>query len=82
MANGHLGIYDTVYIIAGEQEEKIEPDFWLRQEKFGARGVGVSQGEKVFFSSEVDNRRFSSYTVDVEVSVWRSQEKVRDLISQ
>ncbi len=82
VVDGYLGIYDTVYITAGEREEKIEPDFWLRQEKFGARGVGVNWGEKAFFRYEVDNRRFSSYRADIEVSVWRSQEKVRDVISQ
>jgi len=82
IVDGYLGIYDTIYITAGEREEKIEPDSWLRQEKFGARGVGVNWGEKVFFRYEVDNHQFSSYTADIEVSVWRSKEKVRDLISQ
>ncbi len=82
IVDGYLGIYDTLYITAGEQEQKIEPDSWLRQEKFGARGVGVNWGEKAFFRYELDNRRFSSYTTDIEVSVWHSQEKVRDLISQ
>ena len=28
------------------------------------------------------NRRFSGYTADIEASLWRSQEKVQDLISQ
>ena len=79
---GYLGIYDTVYITAGERTEKIEPDEWLRQEKFGARGVAVNRGEKAFFRYEVDNRQFSSYAADIEVSVWHSQEKVRDLISR
>ncbi len=80
--DGYMGIYDTVYITAGEREEKIEPDFWLRQEKFETRGVGVDRDEKISFTYEVDNRLFSSYTADIEVSVWRSQQKVRDLISQ
>jgi len=82
IVDGYMGIYDTVYITAGEREEKIEPDEWLRQEKFGARGVGVNRDEKAFFRYEVDNRRFSSYTADIEVSAWHSQQKVRDLISQ
>ncbi len=30
----------------------------------------------------MDNRRFSSYTVDIEVAVWHSQEKLYDLVSQ
>ena len=82
IVDGYMGIYDTIYMTAGEREEKLEPDEWLRQEKFGARGVGVNWGEKVFFRYEVDNRQFSTYSTEVSVSVWRSQEKVRDLISQ
>ena len=30
----------------------------------------------------MDNRQFSSYSAEIEVSVWHSQEKVLDLISQ
>lgn len=30
----------------------------------------------------MDNRWFSAYTADIEVSVWRGQEKVLDLIAQ
>jgi len=82
IVDGYMGIYDTIYMTAGEREQKIEPDSWLQQEKFGARGIGVNWGEKVFFRYEVDNRQFSSYTADIEVSVWHSQEKVRDLLSQ
>ncbi len=82
IVDGYMGIYDSLEITAGERPQTIEPDEWLRQEKFGARGVTVSQDEKVFFRYEIDNRRFSSYTADIEVSVWRSQEKVRDLASQ
>ena len=82
IVDGYMGIYDTIYITAGEREQKVEPDSWLRQEKFEARGVGVNWGEKVFFRYEVDNRQFSTYSADIEVSVWHSQEKVRDLLSQ
>ena len=77
-----MGIYDTLYMTAGEREQKIEADFWQRQDKFGARGVNVNWGEKAFFRYEVDNRQFSTYSADIEVSVWHSQQKVRDLISQ
>ena len=80
ITDGYMGIYDTVYITAGEREQKIEADFWLRQDRIWS--TGTNWGEKVFFRYEVDNRQFSSYTADIEVSVWRSQEKVRDLISQ
>ncbi len=80
IVDGYLGIYDTIYVTAGEQEEKVEPDFWLRQDR--SYSVWVNQDEKVFFDYEVDNRRFSSYSAEIEVSVWHSQEKVLNLISQ
>lgn len=80
IVDGYMGVYDTVYITAGEREQKIEADFWQRQDKFWS--TGVNWGEKVFFRYEVDNRQFSSYTADIEISVWHSQEKVLDLISQ
>ena len=82
IVDGYLGIYDSLEITAGEQPQTIEADEWLRQEKFGVRGVGVNQGEKAFFRYEVDNRRFSSYKADIEVSVWHSQQKVSDVVSQ
>ena len=78
--DGYMGIYDTVYITAGEREQKIESDVWLRGDKFWSSGV--DRGEKAFFRYEVDNRQFSSYAADIEVSVWRMQEKVLDVISQ
>jgi len=80
IVDGYMGVYDTVYVTAGEREQKIESDIWLQGDKFWSSGV--NRGEKAFFRYEVDNRQFSSYTADIEVSVWRSQEKVRDLISQ
>ena len=80
IVDGYMGIYDTIYITAGEREQKIEADFWLRQDRIWS--TGTNWGEKVFFRYEVDNHQFSSYTADIEVSVWRSQGKVRDLISQ
>ena len=80
IVDGYMGIYDTIHITAGEQEQEIEPDVWLRQDRYWS--TGVNWGEKAFFRYEVDNRQFSSYTADIEVSVWRSQEKVRDLTSE
>ena len=82
IVDGYIGIYDSLEITAGEQPQTIEPDEWLQQGRVWKQGVNVNWGEKVFFRYEVDNRQFSSYTADIEASVWRSQEKIRDLISQ
>ena len=78
VVDGYMGIYDTVYITAGEQEQKIEPDFRLKDDTIWWT-AGANWGEKVFFRYEIDNRQFSSYSADIEVSVWRSQQKVLDL---
>jgi len=80
IVDGYMGIYDTIYIIAGEREEKVDPDFWLGQDR--SYSIGVNWNEKAFFNYEVDNRLFSSYSADINVSVWRSQEKVADLLSR
>ncbi len=88
VVDGYLGIYDTIYVTVGEREEKIEPDFWLRQsltksaEVENTYQVSANWEEKIFFRYEIDNRQFSSYTADIEVAVWHSQEKVYDLVSQ
>jgi hypothetical protein len=70
IVDGYMGIYDTIYVTTGEREQKIEPDFWLRQE--WAWSTGVNWDEKVFFGYEVDNRQFSAYSADIEASVWHS----------
>lgn len=79
IADGYLGIYDTIYITAGEREQKVEPDFWLRWDR--SWSTGVNWGEKVFFRYEVDNRRFSTYSTPIQASVWKENEKVIDLFS-
>ena len=80
IVDGYLGVYDALYVTAGEREETIEPDFWQREGWVWS--TGVNQGERVFFRYEVDNRQFSRYSGNVEVSVWRMQEKVLNLASQ
>ena len=83
VVDGYMGIYDTVYITAGEQERVIEADFWLRgYDDYYYEPTVANWGEKVFFRYEVDNRQFQSYSADIEVSLWRSQQKVLDLLSE
>lgn len=99
VVDGYLGIYDTVYITAGEESWQVETDVWERQyptyaptridyapmsveEGKGSYYMGTNRGEKITFRYEVDNRLFSTCEADIEVSVWKSQEKVRDVISR
>jgi hypothetical protein len=81
--DGYMGVYDTLTIETGEYPQTIEADQWAQQDRYEYMpSAGVEWGGTVDFSYEVDNRRFSSYTADVAVSVWHSQEKVADLITE
>jgi len=76
--DGYIGVYDTLTVKSGEEEQKIEYDNW----EWEYWPTAVNWGEKAFFYYEVDNRRFSSYAADIEVSAWHEQEKVAVLLSQ
>ena len=76
--DGYMGVYDSLIVKAGEDEQKIEDANWERD----YWSTAVNWGEKAFFYYEVDNRWFSSYTADIEVSVWHSLEKVSDVLVQ
>lgn len=80
VVDGYMGIYDTAYITSGEREQQIDPDVWLRQDSY--HSTGVNRGDRVFFRYKVDNREFGTYTAEVDVSLWRSQQKLEDLPSQ
>ncbi len=77
IVDGYMGVYDTVYFTTGEREQKISADAWRYSDNYWS--AGVNRDEKTFFRYEVDNRRFAAYSANVEVSVWRSQEKISDL---
>lgn len=80
IVDGYMGIYDTIRITAGEYEQPIDPDFWLRGR--GVWSTGIGWGERALYRYEIDNRQFSTYETKVEVSVWQSQQKVKDITSQ
>ncbi|MFC2066808.1 hypothetical protein ACFLUO_07145 [Chloroflexota bacterium] len=80
IVDGYMGVYDTLYITAGERPQTIEADVWLRQDSFWS--IRVNRGETASFRYEVDNRQFSIYTADIGVSLWQNQEKVRDITAQ
>jgi len=78
--DGYMGVYDTLYITAGKQEQKIELYQWLKGN--GSWSSGAPWGERAVFRCEINNREFSSYSTNIEVSLWQNQEKVRDLTSR
>lgn len=80
VVDGYMGIYDTIHITAGEYEQTIEPDRWQRDRLI--HSSSTTWGGKVFFTYEVENRRFSSYMTLIQASVWQEKGKVFDLFSQ
>jgi len=78
--DGYIGTYDSLKITSGERESTIDTDVWLRGDPYYA--TGIDWGEQAFFSYKVDNRRFSAYTADVQVSLWHSQEMVAEIANQ
>ena len=74
IADGYMGIYDNLFVTTGEREDEIGRDSRPWQQS-----VAVEWDAPAFFRYEIDNRQFSSYTADIEASVWHSQEKVGDL---
>jgi len=80
ITDGYIGVYDTIYVPMGERERKVEADQWQEWSQWEMAEIGW--GDKALFRYEVDNRQFSAYSADIEVSVWHSKEKLQDLISQ
>lgn len=76
--DGYMGIYDSLIVKSGEYEQQIEEQNWERD----YWSTVITWGEKAYFTYEVDNRRFSDYKADIEVSVWQNQEKVNDILKK
>jgi len=79
IADGYLGVYDTLYITVQEREREIEPDYWQQPRVYS---IGAEWGELVSFKYEIDSHRFSTYSTNVEASVWRSGEKIIELLNE
>jgi len=79
IVDGYMGIYDTIYVTAGEYEQKIAPD-WYRY-RYPA-STGAVWGAPVHFRYEIDNRRFSTYSTPIRASLWKENEKVIDLFAE
>ncbi|MBI2860011.1 MAG: hypothetical protein HYX91_00715 [Chloroflexi bacterium] len=84
IVDGYMGVYETIHITTGEREQAIEPDFWVQQGRFfePTGSASVNRDEKAFFRYVVDNRRLSGYSDQVQVSVFRSQRKIADLLAE
>ncbi|MDD4860410.1 MAG: hypothetical protein PHR56_09480, partial [Dehalococcoidales bacterium] len=77
---GYIGVYDSFKITSGEITQTIQPDVWRTDNPYWS--TGIAWGDKTVIRYEIDNRRFSDYSADISVSIWRSQEKISDILAQ
>jgi hypothetical protein len=80
--DGYMGLYDSLTATSGEQTQTITYEQWSDETRFGMSYVYPSGADNLFYSYQVDNRRFSKYQADVRVSVWKNQVKVKDVLTQ
>jgi hypothetical protein len=80
--DGYTGLYDTLTVKGNDMQQIIQTDQWRQQDHLGfIPSASINYGGKVTFVYEIDNRWFTSYKADIEVSVWLNQEKAADLLS-
>jgi len=81
--DGFMGVYDSLEITSGEFPQTIEPDRWPEDEKYPYYStVNVQQGGSITFTYEVQNRTFSAYSAELEVTAWHEQQQLAVLLSQ
>jgi hypothetical protein len=81
--DGYIGLYDKLVIDNGQYKQTVEADQWTRQAKYGnVVGTSVEQSGQVDFVYTIDNRRFSGYTGNIEVSLWSNKVKTAGLLSE
>ncbi|OGO07436.1 MAG: hypothetical protein A2Y92_02780 [Chloroflexi bacterium RBG_13_57_8] len=80
--DGYLGLYETLTATGTNFPQKIDTEQWQQQEKYGgAPGINVESSGDIPFTYEVDNRRFVSYTADIDISLWHGQSRLADIKS-
>jgi len=80
--DGYIGLHDTLTFTSGEFPVTIAADQW--QARGGPDNTPITPanyGNKLTFTYKLDNRHFSSYKSAIDVSVWKNQVKLADLLS-
>jgi hypothetical protein len=81
--DGYMGVYDTVRVTTSQEGEQVmEPESWLHDDYDYRHYVWTEEGGDISFHYELENRRFSDYSADVEAAIWFGETKHSNLISQ
>lgn len=78
--DGYMGIYDNISVTTQEREHTIAPERWLDDDYEYYTWL---EGEQdITLDYELENRRLSDYTVNIEAAVWSGGEKLSTLLSE
>lgn len=70
---GYLGVFDTLYITTGGNQQTITPALFYR-DSADQLNVQATWGNKISFVYELENRQFSPYETRVEVTLWSERQ--------
>lgn len=80
--DGYMGLYDTVTLVNGEMSQEISFEQWQEQERWDyLPQYSAEAGNTVVFTYTINNRRFSSYNSDIDISIWKNQEKLAQILT-
>ena len=98
VVDGYLGVYDTFHVSVGEYPPQvIEADYWMHQgygeysaprpigtegDKYAYCCIGAELSQDISFEYVIENHQSSTYSADIQASVWKGKEKIIDLFSQ
>jgi hypothetical protein len=77
--DGFMGVYDSLLMNNLQYQETVTADQWAQREKFGSISINVEQAGKIEFTYTIENHWFSKYTSLVDVSMWYSDTKLKEI---
>jgi hypothetical protein len=85
--DGYLGIYETIEVTTAEGQQISLPPVspGLRQsisELEPGYTVWSRHGDRVRFQYRLHNRRFATYSAPLEVTLWKGEEQIKQLLSR
>lgn len=79
--DGYMGLYDSLSMTSGELTQTISFEQWRDADtSYYSMYLHPSGTGTYSFSYELDNRRFGSCQDNIEVTAWKNQVKLRDIL--
>jgi hypothetical protein len=83
VADGYMGLYDSLLLDTGTYQQNITADQWARPERYGGSfNVGAPSNGKIDFTYTVENHRFSGYNAPLQVSLLYNDVNIKNVLSQ